>query len=118
MRKNPTPSEAKFWAKTRNRKFQDFKFYRQYIVEHSEIMGIKNFFIVDFYCHELKLIIEIDGRIHKYKIKYDLARDEILNGMGYQIIRFSNNEVLSHWEKVEEKLKTIINGIDQNQLKK
>ena len=83
---------------------------RQFIIEHANIMGNKQFFIVDFYCHEKKLIIELDGKIHDYQIQSDFEREEILRKMGFQIIRFKNEEVLKHWEIVARKLKAILLG--------
>ena len=103
-RKNPTPAEDYFWQKVRNRKFHNLKFYRQYIIEHSEILGRKYFFIADFYVHKKKTVIELDGKIHLNHLEYDKMREETLIEMGYQIIRFSNDEVLLNWTEVENRL--------------
>ena len=83
---------------------------RQFIIEHANILGNKQFFIVDFYCHEKKLIIELEGKIHEYRIAYDIEREGILRQMGFQIIRFKNDEVLYHWEAVEQRLNEILLG--------
>jgi len=77
------------------------KFVRQYIVQHSEILGKKQYFIADFYCHEKKLIVELDGAVHLLQLEYDRIREEILKQMGYKIIRFDNEEVLNDWAKVK-----------------
>jgi very-short-patch-repair endonuclease len=108
LRKNQTPAEKLFWDKVRNRRLFKKKINRQFIIEHANVVGNKRFFIVDFYCHEKKLIIELDGKIHDYQIAYDLEREDILRQMGFQIIRFNNEEVLHHWELVEQRLKTIL----------
>jgi very-short-patch-repair endonuclease len=108
LRKNQTPTEKLFWEKVRNRRMFNKKMNRQFIIEHANIMGNKQFFIVDFYCHEKKLIIELDGKIHDCQVTYDLERESILKQMGFQIIRFKNEEVLRHWNTVEQKLKGIL----------
>ncbi len=110
LRKNQTLAEKIFWEKVRNRKLFNKKINRQFIVEHSNVQGNKQFFIVDFYCHEKKLIIELDGKIHEYQINYDLERTRILQEMGFHILRFKNEEVMYHWEDVEHKLKEVLLG--------
>ena len=82
------------------------KFTRQYIVKRTDNpTGNNRYFIVDFYCHEMKLIVELDGGIHLTQVEYDQAREDILKDRGYQIIRFSNQEILHHWNTVAERLK-------------
>lgn len=102
MRTNPTTSELFFWNKVRNRSFHGFKFYRQYIVESANINGDKSFFIGDFYCHNKKVIIELDGKIHLTQLEYDKLREKDLIEMGFKIIRFKNEEVLNNWQEVSE----------------
>jgi len=104
LRNNQTPAEKVVWNRVRNRKFHGYKINRQFIIEHANVMGNKHFFIADFYCHKKKLVIEIDGKIHLEKIEYDKIREEILIEMGYNIIRFKNEEVLNNWETVATKL--------------
>jgi len=64
-------------------------------------------YIADYYCHELKLIIEIDGEIHLSKeIKeYDINRDVTLTEYGIEIMRFTNDEVINEIDKVIEEIK-------------
>lgn len=107
MRKNPTPAEAFFWKKVRNRKFQNLKFNRQYVIKHTEILGKEYFYIPDFYCHQIQLIIELDGKIHQTQIEYDQIREDVLKKMEYTIIRFTNDDVLQNWSKVAEKITTV-----------
>ena len=57
-------------------------------------------FIIDFYCAEAKLCIEIDGDSHAEQIEYDQARTEYLNERGYSVIRFTNREVFNPCEAV------------------
>ncbi|WP_425392175.1 DUF559 domain-containing protein [Ekhidna sp.] len=100
LRKNQTPAERIFWANVRNRKFKGLKFNRQFIIEHTG----GAYFIADFFCHEHKLIVEIDGGIHVQQVDYDKIREDVLLDMGYDIIRFKNEEILNDWMSVDEKL--------------
>ena len=70
-----------------------------------EEIAVKTFFIADFYCFEEKLIIEIDGKIHDYKLKEDTARTEILNYLGIRVIRFGNEMVSRNLLQVLEIVK-------------
>jgi leucyl-tRNA synthetase len=103
-RKNPTPAEKLFWHNARGRKIGGLKFLRQYIFEYRLFENSKGFFIADFYCAELKLVVELDGRIHDYQKEYDDYRTEILKGLGLSVIRFANEDVLGNWEVVEEEI--------------
>ena len=77
-------------------------------------------FIADFYCHELKLIIEIDGGIHlcSERKDYDISRDVILKEFGIEIIRFTNEEVMEKTEWVMSEIKSKIELIQQNHIEK
>lgn len=67
LRKKPTPAEKKLWQEVRKRQLNNCKFLRQYPIIYSEKQrGKFNFFIADFYCAEKNLVIELDGRIHRY----------------------------------------------------
>lgn len=104
LRKNQTPAEQFFWSKVRNRRFFGMKMNRQFIIEYAEIQGQQKFYIVDFYCHEKRLIIELDGSVHLTQEEYDKRREERLRGMGFKIIRFKNEAVLENWSSVEDSL--------------
>ena len=71
FRKNPTRTERIMWNALRNRQFLNLKFRRQYLIEG---------YLVDFYCHELKLAVEIDGSVHGYEdqINKDVERQKII----------------------------------------
>ena len=101
LRKNQTPAENIFWQNVRNKKFLGLKFNRQFVIEHES----RSYFIADFHCFEKKLIVEIDGDVHKYQLEYDRIREDILKEMGYSIVRFKNEDVLHNWDKVENELK-------------
>ena len=92
-----TRAEIILWSRLREKKINGYKFRRQQPIFD---------YIVDFYCHELKLIIEVDGEIHSLpeKANYDSKRDNILKINGYHIIRLSNLEI-------ETELNSTINKI-------
>jgi very-short-patch-repair endonuclease len=108
LRKNQTPAELLFWNKVRKRQFMGLRFNRQFIIQHSNVLGKKSYFIPDFFCFERKIIVEIDGKIHDQQKEYDEIRTTILKEMGYYIIRFENDQVLNNWNKVAQTLETFI----------
>ena len=83
LRKNSTLSEILLWKNIKN-KGLGFQFHRQ--------IPLLNY-IVDFYCHELLLAIEIDGDSHLYKYEYDSRRQGELEKYGIIFLRFSDNEI-------------------------
>jgi very-short-patch-repair endonuclease len=101
LRKFPTVPERILWSRLKEKKLDGFRFRRQHPVIN---------YIVDFYCFELKLIIEVDGEIHslpEHKEK-DLKRDKLLNINGYHILRLSNYEVETEIEASVNKIKAYI----------
>ena len=118
MRENPTLAESKFWDKVSKRKFLGLRFNRQKVFNYVEQDGVMRFYIVDFYCHELKLIVEIDGAYHDNpsQIELDEFRTEILNSMGLKLIRLKNDDVLNNWERVKAFLGIKIKEFDDDQL--
>ncbi|MDH2433077.1 N-6 DNA methylase [Pokkaliibacter sp. MBI-7] len=97
LRKNQTDAEALIWQALRGRKLADAKFRRQHPVGH---------FIFDFYCHEHKLAIELDGSQHYQPeaLQADKARAEFLAQQGIRVIRFDNRQVLVETEAVLESI--------------
>jgi cyclase len=75
-------------------------------------------YVADYYCHELKLVIEIDGEIHNTKenIECDINREVTLNEFGIEIIRFTNDAVINEMEAVIEKLQKKIKELKQKQI--
>ncbi len=108
MRKNPTYAEKQMWINLRKKRLCGLKFNRQFIIEHSRILGFTQYYIADFHCHEEKLIIEIDGDVHLEQIEYDKLREETLKEMGFRIIRFKNEEVKNNLTHVLNKIRAII----------
>lgn len=98
LRKNQTPAEELLWQLLRNRKLNNWKFRRQHPIQDG--------FILDFFCAETKLAIEIDGGYHKAATQreYDEVRTKELEKYGVRIIRFDNEEVLKNTQEVLEKI--------------
>jgi very-short-patch-repair endonuclease len=99
LRTNSTGAERLFWEAVRNKKLGGKKFYRQYPFFH-DITGKETFFVGDFYCHEKKLIIELDEKYRQYRSKIDKERTRILNYLGLRVIRFRNDEIINDLNKV------------------
>ena len=88
LRKHMTEAEKLLWKELKANKLDGYKFRRQHPIGR---------FIVDFYCHKARLVIELDGEIHqKTEIaENDREREKELTYLGLKIIRFSNNDVLN-----------------------
>ncbi|MFQ5773874.1 MAG: endonuclease domain-containing protein [Kiloniellaceae bacterium] len=93
LRRNATDAEHLLWQRLRNRQIADLKFRRQ------EPIGP---FVVDFFCLERNLIVEVDGGQHATAQDRDAARTAWLEARGYRVIRFWNNEVIGNIEGVLE----------------
>jgi len=93
LRKNMTKAELILWNKLRDKKIFKSKFRRQHPVD---------IFIVDFYCHESKLVIEIDGEMHNIEEnkEYDLGRTAELRKLGISVLRFTNDQVIYKLDEV------------------
>ncbi len=102
-RKTPTPAEQKIWLDVlRVKKFLDLKFIRQKPLDE---------YIVDFYCSEYRLAVEIDGDSHGEQEEYDQKRTERLNALGVTVVRYSNEEVMTNIEGVYEDLKRKVDSL-------
>ena len=101
LRKKQTSAEELFWELVRDRNLFDLKFRRQHQIGH---------YIVDFYCHSEKLIIEFDGEIHNTpeQSKKDITRDKYLVSLGNKVLRVKNDELFNNTENVLEKVKESI----------
>ena len=104
LRSNMTKAEIILWSRLRSKKVNGYKFRRQQPIFD---------YIVDFYCNELKLIIEVDGEIHfqNETSKYDSKRDNLLKINGYHILRLSNHEIET---QLDQATKKIISYISDN----
>ena len=96
LRKTQTDCESIIWSKLRNKQCQGYKFFRQFSVGP---------YILDFYCPEKRLAIEIDGSQHAEKQKeYDEERTAYISGHNIKELRFWNSEVLDNLEGVYERI--------------
>jgi len=95
MRKHPTPAEAELWKYLNNNQM-GVKFRRQHIIER---------YIVDFYCVEKGLVIEVDGEIHLNQIEEDKIREEVLKTLGCRILRFRNQEIFDEISSVLDRIR-------------
>src|SRR4051812_24331829 len=84
LRTVQTSAEEKLWKCLRNRRLNGLKFRRQVPIDH---------YVADFYCADAKVIVELDGEAHEEKQHSDESRTERLESLGYQLIRFTNDEV-------------------------
>jgi very-short-patch-repair endonuclease len=96
FRKEPTEAERVLWEYLRDRRFFGKKFRRQHILRG---------FVVDFYCFEDRLAVELDGPIHLKQKDYDNARQNILKDFRIKILRFKNDEVLRDAQLVLRSIK-------------
>ncbi len=103
LRRNQTKAEKVFWDLVRNRRLAGKKFVRQHPIVF-EYYGEKRFFVADFYCHDSKLVVEMDGEIHDKQKDYDTLRDYIINKLGISVVRISNSEIELNSEKAIQKL--------------
>lgn len=96
MSREMTKVEQKIWFEALSqKKLLGYKFVKQKIIDN---------YIIDFYCSELMLAIEIDGQSHNDKLDYDKVREDFLNTCGIRVLRFTNEQVLSNLEGVREAL--------------
>ena len=100
LRKNMTDSELKLWECLKGKKMLGLRFRPQHPID---------IFIADFYCHPLKIVIEVDGGIHKTidQKEYDIGRTAELNDWGIEVFRFTNEEIENNINHVIEKIKLI-----------
>jgi len=97
LRHSTTEAEQKLWALLRNKQLKGKKFRRQHAIAN---------YIVDFYCNESKLAIELDGNFHTETEakEYDKSRTALLNEIGITVLRFWNSEVINDLEKVQRRI--------------
>lgn len=97
LRSNQTEAETFLWLKLRKRQLKNSRFYRQRIICN---------YIVDFYCPDSKLVIEIDGGQHYSEpgLTKDASRDQHLKDLGLRVMRVSSREVFENTAGVLEKI--------------
>jgi very-short-patch-repair endonuclease len=97
LRRRMTAAEQTLWSKLRSRRLATYKFQRQTSIDQ---------YVVDFYCAEKKLIIELDGDVHDFKQQkiHDKNRQSFLESRGFRVLRFTNDDVKESMEGVLEKI--------------
>ena len=98
LRENMTVAEKQLWSRLNGSQL-GVRFIRQHPID---------IFIADFYCHQYKLIVEIDGEYHKGQLYYDEGRTAELERFGITVIRFTNEEVMVDLDRVVEEIKNIL----------
>jgi very-short-patch-repair endonuclease len=104
LRNNTTYCEKIVWLHLRKKQL-GYRFLRQYSVDH---------FVIDFYCPELKLAVELDGDVHEIpeQKEYDIARQKYLEAFGIKFVRITNEEFLGNpnkaFSKIEEQIKIVV----------
>ncbi len=99
LRKNMTNTEKILWEKLKNKQILNMRFRRQHPID---------IFIADFYCHSVRLVIELDGEIHKNQLEYDKGRTAEMEPFDIQVIRFKNEEIENNIETVIKQIETTI----------
>jgi very-short-patch-repair endonuclease len=91
LRKQLTKAEEILWRRLRGSRLYGAKFRRQVPFDR---------FVVDFYCHAAKLVVELDGKQHEWFADYDAGRTRVLESRGVSVIRFANAEVENDLDSV------------------
>jgi methionyl-tRNA synthetase len=105
LRQNPTDAETRLWYLLRDRRIANAKFRRQ----HPVVLDGHRY-VLDFFCAEAKLCVELDGSQHQQQVQHDTERTRLLEAHGIQVMRFWNNEVLENTEAVAETLWLALNS--------
>ncbi len=95
LRKRSTPGERVMWNALRRKQVLGFEFRSQRPID---------LFIIDFYCKECMLAIEIDGNSHYYKQEYDAWRQKRLESRGIEFLRFSESDAKNYTESVIQEI--------------
>jgi very-short-patch-repair endonuclease len=99
LRHAPTPAEELLWRRIRDRQISGAKFRRQHAI------GV---YVVDFYCAEAKLVVEIDGPIHEHQQQADANRQAFLESQGLHVLRFTNEQVMTAWPTALETIRATL----------
>ena len=99
LRRDLTQAEALLWDRLRGGQLSGWKFRRQHPIGR---------FIVDFYCAEAGLVVEVDGGVHREQAEYDAVRTEMLEAEGYRVIRFGNHEIVEDLDGVLGRIMALV----------
>jgi very-short-patch-repair endonuclease len=100
LRSRQTPAEKRLWHHLKGKQL-GHKFRRQHVIAHS---------IVDFYCAEARLVIEVDGAVHDYTGDHDVARQEHLEKLSLRFLRFTNDDVMRNLDGVITHIKQTLSS--------
>jgi very-short-patch-repair endonuclease len=100
LRRKQTPDEKLLWEQLRANRLHGMHFRRQQVIDG---------FIVDFYCHAARLVIELDGPAHARRREEDAHREHVLQGRGIHVLRTTNDELHTNLDAV---LRRILAAID------
>ena len=105
LRHEMSKAEVLLWCELKGKQFSGYKFRRQY--------GVGGF-VIDFYCPELRLAIEVDGATHSTdeEIEYDKKRENIISDYNIYFFRFINEEIYSDLHNVKEKIRLVIKNLE------
>ena len=103
LRKRMTPAERTLWFKLKSNRLAGHKFRRQTSIGR---------YVVDFYCAEKKLILEIDGDAHYFgpRQRSDQEREYHLAALGFKILRFTNQQIKESIDAVLERILSVLNS--------
>jgi very-short-patch-repair endonuclease len=101
-----TPSETLLWSRIRRRSL-GYEFHRQVTIDE---------YIVDFYCHELRLAIDVDGSSHDNKQEYDLLRQRKLERLGVRFLRFDDRDFKRSMNDVLRAITTVIAELEKGNM--
>lgn len=106
LRANMTPAEKRLWTRLRRKQVRGWSFYRQRPIDR---------YIVDFYCPDLGLVVEVDGRSHsgEQKLREDLNRQERLRSLGLRVLRFSDQQVMRDLENVMRGIEGVVVDLEE-----
>ena len=99
LRRQQTDAERLLWSRLRDRRLNGWKFRRQFPVDR---------YVVDFFCADAHLILELDGGQHAVRTDVDSARTKILETMGFFVLRFWNTDVIRNMDGVLEEILTAL----------
>jgi very-short-patch-repair endonuclease len=107
LRKKCTQSEALLWKSLKGKQLKGFAFHRQKPIDN---------YIADFYCHELKLVLELDGITHTFPevIRKDRIKQKRLESLGLTVLRFKDEEIFSNLDAVIKRIEIYINNFKLN----
>jgi len=109
LRREMTPEERALWQELRLLRHRGYAFRRQQVIAG---------FIVDFYCHNAGLIVEVDGGIHDQQQEYDAERDAHIAAYGLRILRIPNDRVRHHLKDVVAEITAFLSPSDSPSLRR